>query len=193
MRIIPIQREIILDSLEINSFDFETPNEKSIDSIMDRVVQTLTGKSGIQLHWFRFGKSIVLKDSIERYVDIACATELVKMGRAVSVYQVNGKIMGEKRESPFILLAGKKGEISYKENGITYTFDPTIVMLSKGNINERSFLAKFPVKYKKVLDMFAGIGYFSIPIAKYLSPEIVTCLDINRTALEYLKISAKAN
>ena len=54
----------------------------------------------------------------------------------------------------------------HKESGVVYIFDPLQIMLSSGNVNERSrFGATITATDEIVLDMFAGIGYFSLPLA----------------------------
>ncbi|KNH04892.1 hypothetical protein XU18_3950 [Perkinsela sp. CCAP 1560/4] len=62
----------------------------------------------------------------------------------------------------------KKNEtlVQHRESGITYCFDPLQVMFSSGNVNERSrFGSVVTGENEFVLDMFAGIGYFSLPLA----------------------------
>ncbi len=37
-------------------------------------------------------------------------------------------------------------------------------MFSTGNVTEKARVARFPVRGKVVVDMFVGIGYFTIPL-----------------------------
>ncbi len=57
-------------------------------------------------------------------------------------------------------------------------------MWSKGNKAERQRYVKLAKKGEIIVDMFAGIGYFSIFLAKKAK---VYAIDINPKALEYLR------
>eukprot|EP00760_Papus_ankaliazontas_P013580 PhM_4_TR15825/c0_g1_i1/m.95568/K07055/TRM12, TYW2; tRNA wybutosine-synthesizing protein 2 len=60
-------------------------------------------------------------------------------------------------------------ETQHTEDGIVYTFDVAKVMWSSGNVKERTRIGSdvvvSGVAGQTVLDMFAGIGYFSLPLA----------------------------
>ncbi len=56
--------------------------------------------------------------------------------------------------------------------------------------NERMRVIKQVKKNEKVLDMFAGVGPFAIPIAKKAH---VCAIDINPYAIRYLKENARIN
>ena len=43
------------------------------------------------------------------------------------------------------------------------------VMFSSGNVTEKARVAAFPAKDDVVVDMFAGIGYFTVPLLVSLS------------------------
>lgn len=75
----------------------------------------------------------------------------------------------------------------HKEHGCQFLLDVSEVMWSKGNKQERIRLTKLVKKSETIVDMFAGVGYFSIFIAKYCSPKKVYAIDINPKAIEYLR------
>ncbi len=84
-------------------------------------------------------------------------------------------------------LAGiEKSEVIAVENGVAFKHDFTKIIFSKGNINERSYLPTLVKSGETVLDMFAGIGYFSLMIAKHASPAAVHSCEINPVAFNYL-------
>ena len=60
------------------------------------------------------------------------------------------------------LLYGEGTEVIQKENGVSYHFDISKSMFSRGNISEKIRFSKFDVEGQTVLDMFAGIGYWVI-------------------------------
>ena len=66
-------------------------------------------------------------------------------------------------------------------------------MWSKGNNNERLRIAKLVEDDETVLDMFAGIGYFSIPIGVHSNAEKIISIEINPNSYNFLCENAKLN
>ena len=58
------------------------------------------------------------------------------------------------------LIYGEGTEVIQKENGISYSFDFTKSMFSRGNISEKIRFSKFDVKNQVIVDLFAGLGYW---------------------------------
>jgi tRNA wybutosine-synthesizing protein 2 len=65
--------------------------------------------------------------------------------------------------------------------------DVTKVMFAAGNGTERMRFAKFDVKDQVVADMFAGIGYFTLPVAKYGKPRRLIALEKNPNSAHFLR------
>ena len=59
-------------------------------------------------------------------------------------------------------------------------------MFSSGNMDERIRMANISNKKETVVDLFAGIGYFSLPIAVYSKPKKIISCEINPIAYDYL-------
>ena len=112
-----------------------------------------------------------------------------------SVYINKGRIIGSFREPESIeFLVGEDNPIvEHKEHGIKYRFDITKIMFSKGNLNERRFLATLVKKGEIVVDMFAGIGYFSLPIAKHSEVGQIYSIELNPTSYKTLLENIKIN
>jgi tRNA wybutosine-synthesizing protein 2 len=92
------------------------------------------------------------------------------------------------------ILWGDAGEVQHHENGYTYILDPTKVMFAQGNRTEKmrvAQLVRMSNTVERVADMFAGIGYFTIPIAG--SGASVHAMEINPIAFEYLKRNIREN
>ena len=49
------------------------------------------------------------------------------------------------------------------DNGVVYTWDVARSMFCPGNITEKIRVAGFDCRGETVVDLFAGIGYFSLP------------------------------
>ncbi len=92
------------------------------------------------------------------------------------------------------ILWGDAGEIRHRENGYTYILDPTKVMFAQGNRNEKMRIAKLvnsSPEPERVADMYAGIGYFTIPMAG--SGASVHAMEINPVAHEFLERNIREN
>ena len=84
-------------------------------------------------------------------------------------------------------------ETVHKEHGIQYKLDVSKVMFSKGNLNERQRLIGMIRPGETVVDMFAGIGYFTLGIAKSSKAAKVVAIEKNRAAFHYLKENLRLN
>jgi tRNA wybutosine-synthesizing protein 2 len=82
------------------------------------------------------------------------------------------------------ILWGDAGEVEHHENGYTYFLDPGKVMFAQGNRSEKMRIAQLVRRGERVADMFAGIGYFTLPMAG--SGACVHAMEINPVAFEYL-------
>lgn len=83
------------------------------------------------------------------------------------------------------LLWGSAGEVTHRESGIEYLLNVEEVMFSQGNREEKSRVAGQVQPGERVCDMFAGIGYFTLPLAK--AGAIVQAIEINPLSFEYLQ------
>lgn len=94
-------------------------------------------------------------------------------------------IRGAHREPAVRVIAGEgTTETTHVEYGTTYSLDLAKVMFSPGNKAERRRMGTVVEPGEIVLDMFAGIGYFSLPMAR--SGARVTAIERNPIAFEYL-------
>ena len=82
------------------------------------------------------------------------------------------------------VLYGEPGEVIHRESGISYCLDPTRVMFSQGNRNEKERIARLVRPGERIADMYAGIGYFTLPAAK--AGGFIHAIEINPVAFDYL-------
>jgi len=115
---------------------------------------------------------------------------IVEHCRPRGVVRVRG-FSSEMRIPDVEVLYGTAGEVRHREQGCTFFLDPTRVMFAKGNRNEKARIAALVRPGERVADMFAGIGYFTIPAA--MSGARVHAMEINPIAFEYLKRNIMAN
>ncbi len=89
---------------------------------------------------------------------------------------------------------GSGGEVCHREAGFSYILDPEQVMFSMGNREEKARIARMvrnQPRPERIADMFAGIGYFSIPLAG--AGADVHAMEINPVAFGYLVRTIEAN
>ncbi|OLZ42300.1 methyltransferase [Natrinema saccharevitans] len=104
----------------------------------------------------------------------------------------NDGAAGRFREPRTRLLAGERDtETVHTEHGTRYGLDPAKVMFSPGNQAERARMGELGSANERVFDMFAGIGYFTLPMAR--AGARVTATEINPTAFRYLLENAVLN
>ncbi|MHA1751363.1 MAG: class I SAM-dependent methyltransferase [Candidatus Helarchaeota archaeon] len=104
-----------------------------------------------------------------------------------------GAIYGEFREPQLELLAGSDTETIVIENGIKYKFDVLKIMFAKGNINERRRYIPLIKNREIIFDFYAGIGYFTLGIAKFSKASRIYAFEINPTSYKYLIENLKLN
>lgn len=105
-----------------------------------------------------------------------------------------------KRQSQVQILYPKdvgSGWVRVKENGITYSFDLTRVMFSKGNGTEKARMGVIAAKEQKkretVVDMYAGIGYYVLPFLVHGQAAKVYALEWNPDSIEALRLNLTQN
>lgn len=83
--------------------------------------------------------------------------------------------------------------VEKKDVGIRYSFNVTRSMYSKGNIGEKQRVAKFDCANEIVVDLFAGIGYWTLIFARHTGAKLVHACDWNPVAIEALKRNVELN
>ncbi|KCZ72331.1 putative methyltransferase [Candidatus Methanoperedens nitroreducens] len=101
-------------------------------------------------------------------------------------------ISGQMRQPEREVIAGRSTETIHIENGCSFKIDAMKLMYSKGNLAERKRMSGLG-EGETVVDMFAGIGYFSIPMAVHSKPKKIFAIEINPVASGYLKENIKLN
>lgn len=144
----------------------------------------------------RIGNIIILNldESLIKYEKEIGEVVLELNPSAKSVCRKTGIIIGKFREPQIKVIAGSDDTVTtHIENGCKYKFDVRKVMFAKGNVVERSRIAKQVKNGEIIIDMFSGIGYFSVPISVLSRPEKVYAIELNPVSYEFLKENLKIN
>ncbi len=124
-------------------------------------------------------KELIARKLLEIYPQ--CNTVVRDMG-------VEGQFRKPKRE----IIIGTQTETINKENNCLFKLDVTKVMFSKGNLYEKKLMSNIGSD-ELIIDMFAGIGYFSIPIAVHAKPKKIYSIELNPESYTYLKENIRLN
>jgi len=132
-------------------------------------------------------------------VDIGDAPRPDEVGEALLDLHANADtvlarhgIDGEQRRPDVEVIAGAGDtETIHTEHGTRYALDLADVMFSPGNKAERKRMGEAVEADDRVFDMFAGVGYFTLPMAR--AGARVTAAEINPASFRYLLENAKLN
>lgn len=103
-------------------------------------------------------------------------------------------ITGDFRVRELSLLAGEdKTNTLHKESGCIFMVDVEKVYFSPRLSFEHQRIASLVKSNETVVNMFAGVGCFSIIIAKTVSPVRVYSIDVNPTALKCMEKNVNIN
>ncbi|XP_068104141.1 tRNA wybutosine-synthesizing protein 2 homolog [Hyperolius riggenbachi] len=105
-----------------------------------------------------------------------------------------GRIQDDGMRSPKVtLVLGDCGWVEHVDNGIKYSFDVTKCMFAAGNIVEKQRLSKLCCSNETVVDLYAGIGYFTLPFLIHATAAFVHACEWNPYAVEALRRNLELN
>ena len=98
-----------------------------------------------------------------------------------------------KRKSNVKLLLGADGRVQVRENGILFRFDLTRLMFCSGNVTEKMRYASFAAQGETVVDLYAGMGYYTLPLLVHAGAAKVHACEWNDDACDALLDNLNAN
>ncbi len=104
-----------------------------------------------------------------------------------------GPIAGELREPTVVRIAGDGTDTEVVEHGVRWRFDAARIMFAAGNRTERARVGRAVRPGERVVDLFAGIGYFAIPAARADPSVEVVAVEKNPIAYRYLLENLRRN
>ncbi|KKL55484.1 hypothetical protein LCGC14_2254940 [marine sediment metagenome] len=137
-----------------------------------------------------------LINSVERIIcKKIIANAIIDVNKNVrSVFEKKSEIKGNYRLRELAFLAGEnKSETIHKENDCIFKLDVKETYFSPRLVFERRRISTFNMNENEVIiDMFSGVGPFSIQIAN-INNVIIYAFDINPCAYQYLKENIELN
>ena len=123
------------------------------------------------------------------------AKKIMKEQKAIkTVLEKIGDVKGRLRKIKTSYIAGEKTkEVLYKENKCVFRFNIDRTYFSPRLSSERKEIAGMIKKGDSVFVMFAGVGPYSIVIAKNSPASIIYSNEINREANKYAKLNIELN
>jgi len=141
--------------------------------------------------WAVVGSCLLIQDDDFPNLPVVGEALLDLHGEADTVLVSHG-IEGSRRDPDVEVIAGTGDtEVVHAEHGTKYALDLATVMFSPGNQAERARMGTVVSPDERVFDMFAGIGYFTLPMAR--AGATVTAAEINPEAYRYLVENAVLN
>ncbi|MGQ4834416.1 MAG: class I SAM-dependent methyltransferase [Candidatus Asgardarchaeia archaeon] len=136
---------------------------------------------------------VEIPDTLKDYKYVIAREILSHFKNIKAVFEKASAVSGITRIRKVIHLAGEKRTLTlHKENGCVFYVDISKVYFSPRLATEHLRVAQQVKDNEVVIDMFAGVGPFSILIAK-LVKATVYAIDINPYAIELLKKNITIN
>lgn len=119
--------------------------------------------------------------------------ELLRL-KGVRTVALKGQVVGRYRQPQLKVIAGDPvTETLHREHGCAFKLDVARAMFSPGNLYERGRVARLVKPGETVVDLFAGVGQFSIPIARLARPKEVRAIELSPVTYRYLCENIRLN
>lgn len=180
------EKDFLPGETELNDFDFELQKKKPIPENL----------LGFSPSYEVIGDIALLEDpELDREKALKIADALLKAHPNVkTVLKPLTPVIGEFRVREFEVVAGEpRTETVHREYGCRYKVDLSKAYFTPRLSTERSRILSWVKKGDTVVDMFAGVGPYSILLAKSKKPSKVIAIDKNPDAVRYLKENITLN
>jgi tRNA wybutosine-synthesizing protein 2 len=146
--------------------------------------------------WQQIGTVILLRlhPTLDPHKKAIGSILLENIPTCKTVLNHSGPAQNEYRIPATEYLAGSRDtETNFIENRCKFTLDPAKIMFSPGNKQERKRITTLIEPTDVVLDMFAGIGQFTVPVGVHSNPSHIESIEKNPIAYHYLVQNVKQN
>ena len=138
-----------------------TPHARLEKAVDEWGQGSFSGK--IPTKWEKFADVVILPQGAFSEIGLEPDDSLwIRVADALNVKRVArmGEIQGEFRSSG----VGDDDWVVRREHGIDFGYNFTRCMWSAGNVTERGRIANSNHEGERILDLYAGIGYYTLPI-----------------------------
>ena len=150
-------------------------------------------------HWIKHGDLIVLPSN--SFADVQLSSlkrdefwQCVATSLGAKRLAIEDCVTNDVYRTPTCrLILGDTGLVEHVDNKVCYVFDVTKSMFCHGNISEKIRMAQLSCDDEIILDMFAGIGYFTLPLLVHTSVRKVHACDWSADAVDALHKGLLAN
>ncbi|KAJ8255134.1 hypothetical protein GJAV_G00201300 [Gymnothorax javanicus] len=178
-------------------------NEKLVKTLQELLVSHGVGwreelKEDIPHSWQRHGDLVLVGEgffSLPVWESLGMELwQAVAHGLGCKRLAQIGRISSNGFRTPVVtMLLGEDSIVTHMDNRIRYEFDVTKCMFSSGNITEKLRIATFDCSGEIIVDLYAGIGYFTLPYLVHARAAHVHACEWNPYALKALKRNLELN
>ena len=138
------------------------------------------------------GKIAIVKvKSVEKAKQIS--DSIMTTNRGIDTVYYGGKLSGSERVRSLFLLGGVDNPVTiHRENGLRFRVDVSKAYFSPRLATERKILSEGVRDRERILDLFAGVGPFSITVASR-SKCSIDAVDINQEAVRLMSENIALN
>ena len=170
------------------------PSLKIIDALSDKLPPHLLASLPRSIDFIGEIAVVEVPPELEGHKKILGEAILATNKRSHTVLAKSSAVKGVYRVRKFEVIAGEgKTETIHKEYGCRFLLDIKEVYFSPRLSYERWRISKLVQPDEVVVNMFAGVGCFSVMIAKHAKPAKVYSVDINPAAMRYMKENLRLN
>ena len=175
-----------LSIFDITTHDFPRQTNRHFshaDFLVDKIPEKLLNKIPRSIDFIGDIAIIEIPALLVDYNEFIGEAILAANKSIRTVLAKSGKIEGVYRLRAFEFIAGiKKTDTVHREYGCIYHVDVAETYFSPRLSNEHNRVALLVEEKETVIDLFAGVGPFSIPIAKKQRKTLIYSIDINPKA-----------
>ncbi|XP_041466259.1 tRNA wybutosine-synthesizing protein 2 homolog isoform X2 [Lytechinus variegatus] len=151
----------------------------------------------IPRNWERHGDLVLLPTSSFRdqaWDNVRDFWSLVAKSFNCTRIAKRGRIQSDDFRSPHTeMVLGSDPLVEHRDNGIIYSFDVRYSMFSSGNITEKLRVAQMDCSNETVVDLYAGIGYFTLPYLVHAKAKLLFACEWNPHAVNALQKNLELN